>query len=73
MAFRQMSTAEKKQYAKQFTYAERQAYRKGKNNGRLETYHELKHRIKPKSDFVGRTYSKQDFNNLFETLGQIKI
>lgn len=75
MAFKQWTTAEKMQYAKQFTKKEINAYRKGKRNGELKNYHKYKHCINKKrtSDFVGRTYSKEEINELFKTLGEIKI
>lgn len=58
-------------YAKQFTKEERESYRCGKKNGFLEGIH------KPKKysggNFTQRTYAKEDFDKLFETLGEVKI
>ena len=61
---------QKIQYAKKFSTEEKKAYRKGKRNGFLEGIHKPKRNLD--GNFTQRTYSKSDFNKLFETLGTVK-
>ena len=71
MKFRQMSNEEKMKYSKQFSFAERKAYRKGKRNGWLEHYHNNKNnkRNQTKNANYGmytHNYSEEELNRLFD-------
>lgn len=75
--FKQMSTQQKCQYAKQFSPSERKCYRKGKRNGWLIHYHATKKWYKksvPKAlDFEQRKYTKAEHDALFNKLREVKL
>lgn len=62
---------QKTEFGKQFTAKERKAYQKGKRNGFLNGVHTSK-RVNA-GNFSQRTYSQQDHDKLFESLGSVKI
>ena len=72
--YRQWSTEEKRRYSKRFSASEKKGYRAGKRVGFLQGVHApSKVRKKSADNFIGRNYSKKDFDKLYKTLSEIKI
>ena len=70
-AFKQMTCAEKMQYAKKYSKSQVASYRVGKRNGWLECYHSGKIN-KNKPEFTRRKYTKEQFANLYDDLNKVK-
>lgn len=66
--FKEFSIEQKKKFAKQFSPQQRAGYRKGQRNGYLKAV--FKYKDKP--NFKQRTYTKEDFNNLFDDLSKVR-
>ena len=75
MAFKQMNTFEKKQYGKKFSKSQKWSYQKGKRNGWLSCYHNMKqYNNKPqKQEFMQHSFTKEDLNNLIDDIDNVKL
>lgn len=70
--YKHWTTKEKRAYGKKFTASERKGYQKGKRVGFLQGIH-APSKVRNADNFTGRTYSKKDIDDLFDTLSEIKI
>ena len=65
------TTEQKKQFAKRFSARDRAMYRKGQKNQYYKDYFQSKN--SSGANFKQRSYTKKDFDALFDTLGEVKI
>ncbi len=71
MAYKPYTKEQKQQYAKRFTKEERVAYLAGKRQGFLEGVHKPVKQNDP--GFMKHSFTKQDFDNLFDDIDKVKL